>query len=242
MKRPRVEALIAIKYNLIALLNEHGEHERARACALDVNSSLTCSVERRLSSDDEASIKRRILQIALLYPHHFPFSMLEGELTRKAENNLKLETSLANTKVLAALTSKNDSEIAAAYEAISSLCYPFRKEIRKGRKPGVGLSDLAEIFLYRAILAFLVKPPKYLSIVEESCKLSGDIFRDCHALITYQYPEFWTQVFQSLSINPFSDHPIARLVRKHNRLPLPRTTSNLVDTIFDQIRNTIAIV
>ena len=235
--------IFPLQYDLIALLNEHGEHLRASVCAQQLHVSFAATLDDSLPPDKVGSILRRILQVAQMDSDHFPFAELQGVLDERAEDSLRLRTSIANTNVLDALTSQDKTALAHAYELIDELCHSFSETMRRGRKPGVGLSDLAEAFMYRAILAQLLRPRNYRSIVEESCETSRNIFRDCHALVTYQYPMFWIDVFKLLKIDPNSDHLIARLYQDHDRTAMSdldradeiERTSELIDEIFDAV-------
>jgi hypothetical protein len=241
MDSAQIETVINLKYDLVALLNEHGLFECASDCAKNLEDSMNQHIIKRFPVDKIGSIKRRIYQVALLDRNNFSLQRLLGELEEMSERNLKLKTSLSNTNVLRALARKDKKEIADCYEKISALCRKFAPEIEKFRKPGVGPSDLAEIFLYKAILALFVKPRKYNMIVEDSFAKSKYLFHDCHALITFQYPDFWEEVFKLLAIGLNSSHPLAQFVVKHYRTPLSNRIVEYAETIFKRI-NTMVVI
>jgi len=247
--------LAGLEYDLVALLNEHGEYERAGACADVMRKSLSKDLEQTVPLEKLGSMKRRVYQVALLDTTRFSVPDLLAELaeleeSRWSEAAYPLKVSVSNTNVLAALQEGEQGKLRAAYDDITSFCADFEPLLEKGRKPAVGPSDLAEIFLYRAVLAMLVQPSRHLEIARTCCDRARGLFGECHALLTNQYREFWDDVLRHRALAPSAErsldpeHPVtqlAQLITKQKRPGLRAETAQLVMDLFAQATQMIAV-
>jgi len=238
----RLETVVKLKYDLIALLNERALFHEAAVYATGLEGSLTKyrkSIEN-WSPDDLGRILRRIYQVGLQDKDHLPLRRLLAEVKERADTSLRLRTSLTNTQVLAALAGRDRRGLRRCYDAVSALYADFEPIIRRKDRPDVGPSDLAEIFLYKALLAWIVKPGNYRRTAARSFQISLAQFKVCHAPVTCQYPGFWQDTFQRLLPHDMRpSHPLVQFIRKGHHTTLPQKIRDHIEEIF---RRTDAIL
>jgi len=237
MRSARLETIVKLKYNLIALLNERALSHEAAACATDLKGLLT-RYRRSIDNwppDDLGSILRRIAQVGLSYEGCSAQRRQLAELEERASSSRRLRTSLTNTQVLAALAGQDSQTLGRCYEAVSSLCEILEPAIHGTDRPDVGPSDLAEIFLYKALLARIVKPGNYRRTAARSFQISIAQFNVCHAPVTCQYPGFWEDTFQRLLPHDMSrSHPLVRFIGARYRIALPQRIRDHIEEIFQR--------
>lgn len=237
----RDEILLLLEYDLLALLNEHGLYY----CALPYAAQLhKMKLIDRCSSDKVGSIKRRVYSIGLMGPSWFAMGAMEklrAELAELAQDSRPLSASLATTQVVEALLAPEErrkSDLRKAYDQVSRLCQEFQRAFVTGEKPSAGPSDVAEMFYYQGLLAYIVRPKGWKDVVANSCVSAKDRFDECHALLTNPHVGFWEAVLRRARGNPNFDAPLlVRLTRGLTREQLPNSIKNVVEGILSRTQS-----
>jgi hypothetical protein len=243
MRVANKETLLSLEYNLLALLDEHGLQEKAMAFAKE-QMKLIDRYGKNLKLDQVGSMKRRVYSICLTNPDRYDMRRLHGELEEQAMDIGPLRASLATTQVVEALLAFINSDyrsakksLEEAWELVDSRCKEFQRVLDAGKKPNAGPTDVAELFIYRGMLARLVKPDGWTGLEAYSFDSAKARFSEVHAHLTNPTLGFWNTVLLRAGVDPSSKAQIAVLTRRLSRKELPDPIKETVWRILKQARS-----